>query len=380
MTVFAGGRVQTDRGLVELGWVDVQGGFIADCGAGDPPRPTDYDLGDRLLAPGFIDQHCHGGGGHSFMTADSDEALGVAEFHLRHGTTSLMASLVSGSIDALTTQIGATSPLVDSGALLAIHLEGPWISKHRCGAQDPQQLRSPDPAEVARLLELGGGRIRMVTIAPELPGAIPAIRQIVSAGAVAAIGHTDADFETTMAGIDAGATVATHLSNAMRPMHNREPGATGALLADPRVFIELIADGVHLHPAMIRLFRNHAGNDRTVLITDAMGAAGSVDGRYLLGELEVDVADGVARLVDGGAIAGSTLTLDAALRFLVSEVGIALEDAIEMVTANPARALGLHDRGVINPGKRADLVVLGSDLAVDAVMVAGTWRFQGGAS
>ena len=376
MTVFAGGRVITDQGLIERGWVETDGAVIVGCGDGDAPGAPDFDLDGRLLVPGFIDQHCHGGGGHSFMTTDPGEAASVAEFHLRHGTTSLMASLVSGSNEALKGQIAAISPLVDSGTLLAIHLEGPWINTHRCGAQDPRQLRPPDPAEVAELLDLAGGRIRMITIAPELPGAIPAIQQIVSAEVIAAIGHTDADFETAMAGIDAGATVATHLSNAMRPLHHREPGALGALLEDPRVFIELIADGVHLHPATIRLFRNHAGNDRSVLITDAMGAAGSPDGRYLLGDLEVEVAGGVARLVEGGAIAGSTLTLDAALRFVVSEVGLGIEDAIGMLTANPARALGLPDRGVISPGKRADLVVLDSELEVEAVMVAGDLRFH----
>lgn len=378
MTVLAGGRVVTDRGLVESGWVIVEGEYIVDRGFGEPPHPVDFDLGGRSLVPGFIDQHCHGGGGNTFITTDPAEAFRAAEMHLHHGTTSLMASLVSGSKEALIEQIRTLSPLVDQGVLMGIHLEGPWISTLHCGAHDVAQLRAPDPTEVGELLAVGGGRIKMVTIAPELPGAIPVIHQIVRAGAIAAIGHTDADYETAKTAIDAGATVATHLSNAMRPLHHRDPGAIGALMEDRRVSVELIADGIHVHPAVLRLVRNEAGNHRIVLITDAMGAAGAPDGRYMLGELEVDVVDGVARLVDGGAIAGSTLTLDWALRFIVLQGGIPLEHAVEMLSTNAARTLGLEDRGSIAPGKRADLIVLGPRLEVEAVMTRGDWVIGSG--
>ncbi len=373
MTVFGGGRVVTDMGLVESGWVEVEGELIVDRGIGDPPKPVDYDLRGRALVPGFVDQHCHGGGGNTFITTDPAEAYRAAQLHLQHGTTSLMGSLVTGSKQALIAQIQTLSPLVDQGVLVGIHLEGPWISKLHCGAHDLVQLRAPEASEVGELLAVGGGRIKMVTIAPELPGAIPAIHQIIRAGAVAAVGHTDADYEMAQIAIAEGATVATHLSNAMRPLHHRDPGAIGALMEDPRVTVELIADGIHVHPAVLRLVRNEAGNGRIALITDAMGAAGAPDGRYLLGELEVDVVDGVARLVEGGAIAGSTLTLDWALRYIVLQGGIPLEQAIEMLSANPARTLGLDDRGSIAPGKRADLVVLGPGLEVEAVMVLGDW-------
>lgn len=374
MTVIAGGRVLTDRGLAEPGWVEVDGDLITGCGTGDPARPPDYDLRGRLLAPGFIDQHCHGGGGDTFVTSDPEEAVRAADFHLRHGTTSVMASLVSGSNDSLVRQIETLSPLVDADVLFGIHLEGPWISKVFCGAHDVAQLRPPDQQEVADLLARGAGRIKMVTFAPELPGALRAIDQTVAAGTVAAIGHTDAQYDVALAAIEAGATVATHLGNAMRHLHHREPGVAAALIQDPRVFVELIADGTHIHPAMLRLFHNQVGTDRFVLVTDAMAAAGARDGRYMLGELEVDVVDGVARLVEGGAIAGSTLTLDAALRFMVREVGVDVVDAVTMLSANPARAMGLTDRGEIAPGKRADVVVLDSTLNIDAVMVRGQWR------
>ncbi|MFA7265522.1 MAG: N-acetylglucosamine-6-phosphate deacetylase [Candidatus Nanopelagicales bacterium] len=373
MTVFAGGRVVTDQGLVESGWVEVEGELIVDRGIGEPIKPVDFDLHGRALIPGFVDQHCHGGGGNTFITTDAAEAFRAAELHLRHGTTSIMASLVTGTREALTEQIRTLTPLVDQDVLLGIHLEGPWLSTLHCGAHDSALLRAPDSAEVGELLAVGGGRIKMVTIAPELPGSIQAIHQILRADAVVAIGHTDANYEQAKLAIAAGATVATHLSNAMRPLHHRDPGAIGALMEDPRVTVELIADGVHVHPAVLRLVHNEAGTARVALITDAMGAAGAPDGRYLLGQLEVDVVDGTARLVEGGAIAGSTLTLDWAMRYVVLEGGVSLDQVVQMLSTNPARMMGLDDRGVIAPGKRADLLVLGPRLEVESVMRRGDW-------
>lgn len=373
MTVFAGGRVVTDMGIIESGWVEVHEETILDRGRGEPPKPVDIDLAGRVLIPGFVDQHCHGGGGSTFITTDAAEAVRAAELHLKHGTTSIMASLVTGSREALTEQIQTLSPLVDDDVLMGIHLEGPWLSTLHCGAHAPEQLRSPDATEVAELLAVGSGRIKMVTLAPELPGAIAAMHQILQAGAVVAIGHTDADYDTTKTAIDAGATVATHLSNAMRPLLHRAPGAIAALMEDPRVSVELIADGVHVHPAFLRIVHHEVGTPRAILVSDAMGAAGAPDGRYLLGELEVDVVEGTARLVEGGAIAGSTLTLDAAMRFAVLQVGVSLADAVAMLSTNPARAMGLNDRGEIAPGKRADLLVLGPKLEVESVMQRGKW-------
>lgn len=373
MTIIAGGRVVTATGLVESGWVQVEGEQIVGVGVGEPDQPADIELRGRTVVPGFVDQHCHGGGGYSFITTDPAEAYRAAALHQRHGSTTIMASLVSGSKEAISQQIEALSPLVDQGVFCGIHLEGPWISRHHCGAHDKAQLRAPTHHEVGELLAIGGGRIKMVTIAPELPGAIPAIHQIVRGGAIAAIGHTDADYETTKEAIEAGARVATHLTNAMRPLHHRDPGSAGALLEDPRVFVELIADGVHVHQVVLRLVIREAGLDRVCLITDAMGAAGAPDGRYMLGELEVNVVDGVARLVEGDSIAGSTLTMDAALRFKVLVSGMPLAVVSRMLSANPARALGLNDRGVLEAGKRADLVILGPRLETEAVMLRGDW-------
>lgn len=359
--------------LIESGWVQIQGDRFVATGIGDPHVEPDLDLQGRTIVPGFVDQHCHGGGGYSFITTDPTEAFNAARFHQQHGTTSLIASLVTGSREMLIAQIETLSPLVDQGVIEGIHLEGPWISARYCGAHDTDQLRDPSPSEVGELLAVGGGRIKMVTIAPELPGAIQAIHQIVRAGALAAVGHTDADYRTTLHAIDAGARVATHISNAMRPLHHRDPGAIGALMSDPRVTLELIADGTHVHPAVVRLIANEAGLDRIAAITDAMAAAGAPDGRYMLGSLEVDVVDGVARLVEGGAIAGSTLTMDKALRWNVQEGGVQLLAACKGLSVNPARCLGLVDRGSIAVGNRADLVMLGYHLKPDAVMVRGDW-------
>jgi len=373
MTMFGNGRVVTSEGLLEVGWVDVAEGMIRAVGPGVPDKPLDIDLAGRTLVPGFVDQHCHGGGGSSFVTTDAAEARKAAALHLSRGTTSMLASLVSGSQEALIEQIQVLSPLVDDGTVVGIHLEGPWISALQCGAHDVAQLRAPVVEEVAELFEVGGGRIKMVTIAPELPGAIPAIRQIVAAGALAAIGHSEADYETGVAAIDAGARVATHVTNAIRPIRHRDPGATGAVLEDPRVNIELIADGTHVHRVILKILIRQAGVDRVSLVTDAMAAAGGADGRYVLGELEVDVVDGVARLVGGGAIAGSTLTMDSALRFMTMQTGLPIVDVVAMASTNPARVLGLDDRGTIDVGKRADLVILSASLNVEAVMRAGQW-------
>jgi N-acetylglucosamine-6-phosphate deacetylase len=256
-----------------------------------------------------------------------------------------------------------------------VHLEGPWLSPRRSGAHQPGSLSHPDAASVESLLAAGDGAVRMVTLAPELPGGIDAVRLLDAAGVVAAIGHTDASYDVARAALDAGARLGTHLFNAMRPLHHREPGAVGALLDAP-VDVELIADGVHLHPAVLRtVFAAKPG--RCVLVTDAMAAAGSADGDYRLGPMAIEVRDGVARLADGkgtGAIAGSTLTMDAAVRFAVRTAGLPLLDVVHAASTAPARVWGLTDVGALEAGRRADLVVLDAGLEVVGVMQAGVWR------
>jgi N-acetylglucosamine-6-phosphate deacetylase len=266
--------------------------------------------------------------------------------------------------------VRALRPLVDERVLAGVHLEGPWLSLEHRGAHDAALLQAPDAAALDRLLAAGGGSVKMVTLAPELPGGLELVRRTVAAGALAAVGHTGATYAQARAAFAAGARVATHLHNAMRALHHREPGPAVAALEDDRVTIELINDGVHLHDAVTRLAFGVAGPARTAFITDAMAAAGMPDGDYELGALAVRVQDGVARLAEGGSIAGSTLTMDVALRRAVQVLGLPIADAARAAATTPARVLGLST-GALEPGLDADLVVLDADLAVTAVMVRG---------
>ena len=368
--------VLTGRELLRPGWIEVSDGLVAAVGAGPAPRPEDRELGAVTLVPGFVDTHLHGGGGANFSTAAPAETATAVAFHRRHGTTRLVASLVTAGPEDLLRQVGALADDVRAGLLDGIHLEGPWLSPQRCGAHQPSLMRDPDPAEIDRVLEAGGGAIRMVTIAPERDGALAAVRQIVDAGVVAAVGHTEATYDQTRAAIDAGATVGTHLFNAMRPINTREPGPVIALVEDPRVTVELITDGVHVDPALYRHVCRSAGPDRVSLVTDSMAAAGMSDGRYWLGPLAVDVVDGVARVAGTETIAGSTATMDHQFRFAVQHSGLPRDDALmaaaRQASINPARALGLPSAGLV-PGAAADLVVFDADLALTGVLRCGAW-------
>ncbi len=365
-------RVVTPARVFAPGWVLVEGARIADVQPGPPPRSPDLDLPDSTVVPGFVDAHVHGGGGAAFDAGGPEAAATVAAAHLRHGTTTLMASLVTDAPAPLSRRVGELAALVDDGLLAGIHLEGPWLSPAHVGAHNPGLLADPTPEAVDRLLTAGAGRIRMVTLAPELPGGMDAVRRLTAAGVVAAIGHTDATYADARAALDAGATVGTHLFNAMRGLHHREPGPVTALLEHPDAFVELIADGVHLHPAVVRLVADRKPH-LTVLVTDAMAAAGNDDGDYVLGTMAVRVRDGVARLAETGAIAGSTLTMAAAVRFAVQRAGLPIEDAVRAATASPAAMLGLERTGALRPGFGADLVVLDADLEVERVLQRGRW-------
>ncbi|NED95624.1 N-acetylglucosamine-6-phosphate deacetylase [Phytoactinopolyspora alkaliphila] len=373
MTLIAGASIVTLDGVVDDGWLEVTDERIASIGAGTPPRPADRQVSGWLV-PGFVDLHTHGGGGATVVGADPEQVRTFAETHRRHGTTTIVASLVSGFPDALERDVRALADLADDGLIAGVHLEGPWISPQRKGAHDPNALAAPEQRVVHRLLDAGRGRVSMVTLAPELDGALDAIRSIVDAGAIAAVGHTDATYAQVRKAIDAGATVATHLFNAMTPIHHRQPGPILALLEDQRVTVELILDGVHLHPAVAAHAYRSAGAGRVALVTDAMAATDVGDGEYVLGGLAVTVSDGVARLVDGGSIAGSTLTMDAAFRFAVTEAGFTMTDAVQAASTNPARLLGIgHRTGALAEGYDADIVLLDADLNVQAVMSRGTW-------
>ncbi|MEV5933884.1 N-acetylglucosamine-6-phosphate deacetylase [Streptomyces sp. NPDC052079] len=369
--VLTGARVVLPTGTVDDGRVIVEGTRIAATAPGDAETA---DLSGHWLVPGFVDIHNHGGGGASFAGGTAEDVLQAVRTHRLHGTTTVVASAVTGDLDFLARHAGMLAELAQQGDIAGIHFEGPFISPCRKGAHDENLLRNPDPAEVRKLLDAAHGQARMMTLATELPGGLDSVRLLVEHGVIAAVGHTDATYEQTVAAIDAGASVATHLFNAMPPLGHRAPGPIAALLEDERVTVELINDGTHLHPAALQLAFHHAGPQRVAFITDAMDAAGFGDGRYMLGPLEVEVADGVARLVEGGSIAGSTLTLDRAFKRAVTVDGLPVEDVVAAVSATPARLLGLDDRiGSLEPGKDADLVVLDAGFDLVGVMRRGEW-------
>lgn len=363
--------------VLRPGWLEVDGGRVTALGAGQPARELadgDMALGEVTVVPGFVDIHVHGGGGGAFPVAGDEETAAAAALHLAHGTTTITASLVSAPPDELLRQVDVLSGHVRDGLVGGLHLEGPWLSPAKKGAHDGRSLRIPDADEIGRVLTAARGTVRMVTLAPELDGATDAVRQVVGAGAVAAVGHTAATYAQTCAAVHAGARVGTHLFNAMRPVHARDPGPVTALLEDDRVVVEMIGDGVHVHPALYRGVCATAGPDRVALVTDAMAAAGMADGPYRLGTMAVDVADGVARLSGTGTLAGSTATMDRLFRFALehgpAERSDALLQAVRQTSVIPARTLGLPTVGLA-VGGRADLVVLDGALQVSRVLRGG---------
>ncbi|MFI2257540.1 N-acetylglucosamine-6-phosphate deacetylase [Streptomyces tubercidicus] len=381
-TILAGARIARPSGVVERGRITVEGGLIGDVHSRDLDLAEGVsgsvvDLSGHLIVPGFVDMHVHGGGGGSFSSADPEECMTVVDTHRRHGTTSMVASTVTGELPDLARQAAALAELVQQGELAGIHFEGPFISRHRCGAHQPELLRDPDPADVRKLLDAAHGTASMMTLAPELPGGPDSVRLLADAGVIAALGHTDSSYDATREAIDAGATVATHLFNAMPPLGHRAPGPVAALLEDERITVELINDGTHLHPAVLQLAVREAGAERVAFITDAMGAAGMNDGTYPLGPMQVEVKGGVARISEGptaGSIAGSTLTLDRAFQRAVTVDGLTVDQAVQALSANPARLLGIDDRtGALQTGKDADLVVLDAAYDVVGVMRRGEW-------
>lgn len=376
-TVVAAARVITDTSDLSPGWVRWREGRILEVGEGRVPVARDGgEVLDGVLVPGFVDLHCHGGGG-ADVSGEGEGARQVLASHRRQGTTTTMASLATAAFADLERQVAGLAPLVERGELAGLHLEGPWLQPRRRGAHPLEHLATPTAADVQRLISAGAGAVRMVTLAPELPGALDVIPLLVDHGVTVAIGHTEASYEQTRAAIQRGATWATHLGNAMAPLLHREPGPALALLEDERVTVELIVDGHHLHPAVARSVLS-AASGRAVLVSDAMAAAGAPDGSYALAGQPVQVEAGVARLADG-TLAGSTLTSVAAVRSAVA-AGVPLPAAVRAASSVPARRFGLTGVGDLAAGQRADLVLLDGDLQVAAVWQAGHTIALGGAS
>jgi N-acetylglucosamine-6-phosphate deacetylase len=373
MTTLLRNAIRVDqRGELPDAWVLLDGDTIAATGSGDAPEATDtIDLDGAVIAPGFVDLHGHGAGGHAFDDG-GDELRAALAAHRARGTTRSVISLVTQPLARLRERLAEVATLAAADPLvLGTHLEGPFLARERRGAHDPAFLRDPDQAVIDELLDAAAGTLRQVTLAPELPGGLDAIARFADSGVVVAVGHTEADLAQTRAAFDAGARILTHAFNAMPGIHHREPGPVVAAIDDPRITLELVLDGHHVHPDVAELlFRGAPG--RVALITDSMAAAGSEDGDYRLGSLNVSVRDGLAVLSGTSTIAGSTLTQDAALRNAVRLCGMSRVEAVAALTAVPARALGLGSRfGLLESGYAADVVVLDDALGVTAVWAAG---------
>ncbi|WP_017626473.1 N-acetylglucosamine-6-phosphate deacetylase [Nocardiopsis chromatogenes] len=374
-TTLTNARLLTPDGFVD-GWLGTEDGAITGLGAGAPPAGAGaaVDAGGRTVLPGTVDTHIHGGAGAAFTETDPERLRSIVEFNRANGATTLVGGLVAATPEDTLDQVRALADLADEGLIAGMFLEGPWISPDRHGAHDPALLRDPDTGEFDALLKASRGHLRMVTVAPELPGALKLVAAAASQGVTVAVGHTEATYDQARAAFDAGARVATHLYNAMRPFNHREPGPIGAALTDERVTLELINDGVHVHPAAAQVAFEAAGGDRVSLVTDAMAATGLGDGEYTLGKLRVRVSGGEARLVEDGTIASSTIVLPDAVRRAVETVeGVDLATAARSATSVPARALGIEGVGELAEGYRADLVVLDDDLSVAGVMYRGAW-------
>jgi N-acetylglucosamine-6-phosphate deacetylase len=372
-TLLRGGRLLDSRGERGGGaWVLLDGDAISAVGSGaDPAPPADatVDLGDATLAPGFIDLHVHGGGGHAMDDGDGalHEALAA---HRAHGTTRSLVSLVASPLVEARERLAEIAAVARRDPrVLGTHLEGPFLNPARRGAHEEAFLRHPDPETVEGLFEAAAGTLRQVTIAPELPGALDATARLVSAGVVVAVGHTEADEATARAAFDAGARLLTHAFNAMPGIHHRAPGPVIAAIDDERVTIELILDGLHVHPHVAKVLWD-AAPDRVALVTDAMAAAAEADGDYRLGTLNVTVKNGLALLSGTETIAGSTLTLDVALRQAIA-MGAEPATAIAALTTVPARVLGEERLGLLEPGYAGDVVALDASWHLTDVWAAG---------
>lgn len=356
-------------GTLPQSFVVIEGDRIEQVEEGKHPRP-DLDS-DGVVAPGFIDLQINGAAGCDFLSPTPDGLASAHGYLLRTGIVAYLPTLVSAPeerLRAALTSFAEYARRPGAPRILGVHLEGPFLSPARPGAHNPRYLRTPSVEWIGRLLDDFPGVIRLVTLAPELDGALEIIDMLGSRGVVVALGHSDATYTQAMAAFDRGARLATHLFNAMRPYHHREPGLVGAALARADTFCSLIADFVHVHPAVMQQVLLLKGPSRTVLVTDAIAAAGARAGTSTLGDQPVSVRDGAPRLPDG-TLAGSILSMDQAVRNATRPNGENMRDAVAMATATPAEVLGLERQVAL--GNPADLVVLDRELQVVATIVSG---------
>ena len=347
-----GASAVVDGALREQTCVKAVSGLITTISFNCAETPDSFHAG--TLIPGFVDIHSHGGGGYYFSDRSPENVVVARNAHLSHGTTTHIASLVTEPIGVLEEQILRLLPLVNAGIFEGIHLEGPYLSHARCGAHEPSLLRSPTIEELSALIDAGQGSISMVTLAPELDGGIEAVEYLTSRGVTVALGHSQADAATTNAAFAAGAQLITHFSNGMPKPSKGVSTIAEASLAQKNIALEMILDGVHVSAEILREVLA-SGDQRTILVTDSMSAAGSGDGSYAIGSLEVAVIDGVARLTSNHTLAGSTLTMDKAfINFL--QFNKSIVDCVFAASTLPAKTLGLHAVGEIAIGKKAHIL------------------------
>jgi len=382
----------TPSGRLRNAFIRVVNGVIREVREGrpKPPTPPLLNYSDFIGVPGFVDTHIHGIAGADVNSGDVSEVLRMSKELVKYGVTSFIPTSVTAPHEELLKICTAVREAISNwgssaregeplGArVLGLHLEGPYINPVKCGAQNPKYVRRPNLEEFREYLRACGGYLRVVTLAPEVEGGLEFVALIASEGVVPSLGHSNAGYEITKQAIRNGLRRATHVFNAMRPIHHRDPGAVVALLEDPSVYVEVIADFIHLHPATVKFVIDHVGTWRAVMISDSIPATGLPDGTYELGGLKVVVRDGVARLVNG-ALAGSTLTLDKAFRNLL-KLGYSLTEAVRMTSTNPARSVGEVVLGDVRPGCRADLAILNDELGVVATVVNGVETYSLGRS
>jgi N-acetylglucosamine-6-phosphate deacetylase len=366
-SVLTAERLWDGTRLIDLPLVTIEDGLIASISSrADGEMAGDarvLDFPGATLTPAFFDVHFHGAKGHDVMEAAPAALATIGSFLAEHGTGSYLATTVTAPLDATLRSVAALAKLVaqppveGSARMIGIHLEGPFLSHTKRGVQPAEYLLAPDIATFDRLFEAAEGQIRLMTLAPELPGAVELTRHAAARGVRVSLGHSNATAGETRAAIAAGAVSATHTFNAMRPLDHREPGILGTVLTDDSVFAELICDGIHVAPEMVKLWWRAKGANRAILVTDAMSAAGMPDGEYQLGGFAVQVADG--RAMVRGVLAGSVLTIDRALANLVEFSGAPLEEALRTLTMNPALMSGLGNlAGSLDVGRPASLVAV----------------------
>ena len=360
--------------------IEIEDGRVVTIGTrtGQETHANRLDFPQATLAPAYLDVHIHGAAGHDVMEATPEALAAVSGFVASRGTGSFLATTVTAPLDPTLRSLEGLAKRIEearsdswTGARpLGIHLEGPFLSHAKRGVHPPEHLLAPDIATFDRMFEAAEGRIRLITLAPELPGAVELAAHATARGVRVSVGHSNATAAETHAAIDAGAISATHTYNAMRPLDHREIGILGTVLTTDSLYAELICDGIHVDPALVKLWFQAKGSSRGILITDAMSAAGMPDGEYMLGEFKVQVANGKATA--NGVLAGSVLTLDKALKNFVAFTGASLPAALPLLTRNPAAMTGFEgDCGQIRLGGRADFVALGGDGALTASVIGG---------